>query len=171
MTVTDLFRLLIKSLGLYSLIEVVSHFLLPQMTVNWGFDALGLAFFLIYFLLWMALSFLLLFKTDKLIRWLRLDRGFDSKSVDMAGLDAETLFRFGLFVVGLLLIADNIAPFVNFCYLAFKAEVSGNGLDQAAAVVLEQYVDWGWWMRSGLGLLFGTLVVFNTKWLARKLAH
>ncbi|WP_300022777.1 hypothetical protein [uncultured Maribacter sp.] len=61
------------------------------------------------------------------------------------------------------MIADNIAPFLNFCYLGLKKQVSSNGSEEISGAILEFYIDYNWWITSGLNVLIGIIILTNYK--------
>ncbi|WP_127136375.1 hypothetical protein [Flagellimonas oceanensis] len=119
MTKTDLFRVIIKTFGIYCFIDALFQ-LIPNLSYSGGFFSFSLVVSLIYLLSTGLIAYLLLFQTDRLIKFFRLGKGFDTEHVETRGLNANGLFNLGLIMLGLLMIVDNIAQFLNFCYLAFK---------------------------------------------------
>lgn len=166
MTKTDLFRVIIKMFGLYCFIEALFQFV-PNLSVSWGFNSSNFVLSLIYLLSTLLIAFLLLFQTDRLIRVLRLEKGFDGKYIETKDLNTTWLFNLGLILLGLLMIVDNIAQFLNFCYLAFKKQVASNGLDEIDGAMLDLQLDYHWWIISGLNVLIGLIMLTNYKQISK----
>ncbi|WP_420602336.1 hypothetical protein [Flagellimonas sp.] len=166
MTKTDLFRVIIKIFGIYCFIDVLFQ-LLPSISFSGGFDAFSFTFNLIYMIVMGLIAFLLLFQTDRLVKLFRLEKGFDTPTIDAKHLSANGLFKLGLIVMGLLMIADNIAPFLNFCYLIFKEQVSADGLTGANNMALHQHLYFNRWVVCGLNVLVGIIILTNYKWISK----
>src|SRR5690606_13054879 len=118
-----------------------------------GFYSFSLMVSLVYLLITGVIAFLLLFGTDRIIKLFRLDKGFDTNNIDSSNLNEEGLLKLGLILIRLLMIADNIAQFLNNCYLLFKKQISANGLDEIDGLMLDQQLDYNWWVISGLNVL------------------
>ncbi|MBW8242447.1 hypothetical protein K1F50_06505 [Muricauda oceani] len=168
MSKTDFFRIIIKMFGLYCFIEALFQFT-PNLSVSWGFDSARLVISLISLLSTLIVAYLLLFQTNRLIKFLRLGKGYDSEHIETKDLNKKGLFNLGLIMIGLLMIVDNIAQFLNFCYLAFKKQVSSNGLDEIEGAMLYQQLDYNWWIISGLNVLFGIIILINYKQISKLL--
>jgi len=166
MTKTDLFRVVIKIFGIYCFMNAMFR-LLPSISFSNGFDSFNFTFNLIYMVIMGLISLLFLSQTDRLINVFRLERGFDSKDINIKNLSENGLFKFGIIIIGLLMIADNIAPFLNFCYLGFKKQVSANGLDDISGAIFSQYIDYNWWITSGLNILIGLIILTNYKRISK----
>ncbi|MGB5821100.1 MAG: hypothetical protein WBG90_16565 [Saonia sp.] len=170
MTKTDLFRVIIKIFGVYCFIEALFR-LIPNISLSNGFYSFSLMVSGIYLLITGLIAYLLLFQTDRLIKLFRLEKGFDSDKIDVKNLNSDGLFRFGLIIIGLLMIADNIAQFLNYCYLAFKKQVSSNGLGEIEGAMLDQHLDYNWWISSGLNALIGIIILTNYKRISKLFAE
>lgn len=162
MTKTDLFRVIIKVFGVYCLIEALFR-LIPNISLSNGFYSFSLLVSTVYLLITGLIAYLLLFQTNRIIKLLRLEKGFDSENIDTGNLNDTGLFKFGIIIIGLLMVADNIAQFLNFCYLAFKKQVSANGLDKIDGSMFDQQLDYNWWIISGVNVLVGIVILVNYK--------
>ncbi|GLU45400.1 hypothetical protein [Allomuricauda sp. NBRC 101325] len=162
MTKTDLFRAIIKTFGIYCFIEALFR-LIPNISFSGGFYSFSLIVSTVYLLITGFIAFLLLFGTDRIIKLFRLEKGFDSNNIDASHLNEEGLLKLGLILIGLLMIVDNIAQFLNYCYLLFKKQISANGLDEIDGMMLDQQLDYNWWVISGLNVLIGFILLTNYK--------
>ncbi|WP_189362827.1 hypothetical protein [Algibacter mikhailovii] len=165
MTKTDLFRVIIKIFGIYCFIDAIFQ-MIPNLSYSGGFYSISLKVSLIFILVTGLIAYFLLFHTDRIIKFLRLDRGFDSDNIDIGSLKNDGLFKFALIFIGLLLVVDNIPQFLNFCYLAFKKQVSSTGLDEVDGFMLEQQLDYNWWIVSALNVLMGIIILTNYRRIA-----
>lgn len=161
MTKRDFFILLIKVFGLYSV--VISLFsVLP------GNISLALLDVDVFVIIWLAVAFtvviglfvLLIFKSDKVVNALRLDKGFDDDRIELGNLKPSDIIKVGTFIIGGLLILDNIPAFLSHSLFAFKGRTIGM-----------QYTtqDKFNWAVTTLNLIIGFLLLTNYDLVARKL--
>ena len=166
MTKTDLFRVIIKIFGIYCFIDALFQ-MIPNLSYSGGFYSMSLKVSLIFLLVTGLIAYFLLFHTDRIIKFLQLDRGFDFDNIDIGNLKSDGLFKFALIFIGLLLVVDNVGQFLNFCYLAFKKQVSSTGLDEIDGFMLEQQLDYNWWIVSALNVVMGIIILTNYKRIAK----
>ncbi len=124
MSVRDLFRLMLKLFGLYTLLS--SLFTVPfyigliLFEFNWfyvlGAIALGLAM--------IAFFFYLVFRPDPIIDMLRLPTGFDQDHISFDRIDAVSLTRIGVVVIGGFFFLRNIGSALVNLYTLFHASVA-----------------------------------------------
>ena len=166
MTKTDLFRVIIKIFGIYCFIDALFQ-MIPNLSYSGGFYSMSLKVSLIFLLVTGLIAYFLLFHTDRIIKFLQLDRGFDFDNIGIGNLKSDGLFKFALIFIGLLLVVDNVGQFLNFCYLAFKKQVSSTGLDEIDGFMLEQQLDYNWWIVSALNVVMGIIILTNYKRIAK----
>lgn len=65
------------------------------------------------------------------------------------------------------MVVNNISQFLNFCYLAFKNQVSANGLNEIDGMMFNQQIDYNWWIISGLNVLIGIIILTNYKLISK----
>ncbi len=173
MTKRDFFRIIIKLFGLYSLILVIFTYF-PSSISYIAFDTEP---FIILFaagvILFVVLVYVfLILRTDKIINLLKLDKGFDDDMIELGNFNATKIFKFALIFIGGFLIIDNFPDFLYYCYLAFKNEVSPNGLNFIEENSFGSKYDYFNWAISGMNVLIGYLFLTNydriAKWLTRK---
>ena len=128
MTKKDFFRVIIKLFGLYWLINTI--FSLSQVfyfATNWDSGATGLLF-TVFVLLFAVLVFvLLILGADKIISWLKLDKGFDDDKFEIYQFNVELILILAMVLIGGMLILDNIPVFINQAYMAIKLQISPSG--------------------------------------------
>lgn len=167
MTKTDFFRVVIKIFGIYCFINTLLQ-LVPSLSITWGFDSFTFVYNSVYILAMVLIAALLLFRTDILIKLFRIDKGFDNDKIETRDLNSQGLFKFGLITIGLFMIVNNIAQFLNYCYLAFKKQVSAYGLGEIEGAMLDQHLDYNWWVSSGLNVLIGIIILTNYKRISKQ---
>ena len=153
MTKQDFFRVLIKVFGLYSLI--LSAFSAIPSAASYSFQDFGYSgiLFVIFIVSVLALLFILLiFKSDFIIRLLRLDKGFDGDRFDISNIDATGIIKLSAIIIGGMLFIDNLPIFISHTYYAFKLSISGDNYDYRQNIT---------WATSGLYIILGYLLVLN----------
>ncbi|MEL7269474.1 MAG: hypothetical protein AAGL34_07870 [Bacteroidota bacterium] len=169
MTTTDFFRLIIKTFGVYCFVQALFSFLPGfSMTDTMFFTSIVINF--TYILIFLIMAYLLLFQTNRFIKFLRLDKGFDNNTIDVKHMNAAILLKIAILILGLVLIANNLGQFLEYCFLAFKKEISAEGLDAGQTGMLEYSIDSGWWGVTGLNVLIGLLLILNHRGVAKLLS-
>ncbi len=108
MTKKDLFRLIIKILGLYFLITTAFGIFPTILTFiqSWKFF-LETSSVLGNIVIILLLSIFLIYEPDKIIDWLKLDKNFDNNKIELEKLGAEDILKIAI-ITGILL-ADEVA--------------------------------------------------------------
>lgn len=166
MTTSDFFRLIIKGFGTYCFINALFT-LIPNMSYSGDFFSMSIAFNSVYILLMVLIAYFLLFQTDSIIKLLRLNKGYDNSIIETKNLNPVDLFKFTVILMGFMLITNNLAQFLNYAYLALKNEVSANGLGEIEGAMLDQHIDYNWWIISGLNVVMGFIILINYKPIAQ----
>jgi hypothetical protein len=128
MTKKDFFRIIIKLFGLYWLINTI--FSLSQVfyfTTNFNSDGTEILFSIFVLLFAVAVFALLILGADKIISWLKLDKGYDDDKFEIYQFNVELILILAMVLIGGMLILDNIPIFINQAYMAFKSQVSYEG--------------------------------------------
>src|SRR5690606_14048048 len=129
MTKRDFFRIIIKIFGLYSLILTVFNVLPTSIgyitdfvptTLLWIFGSMVLIILMFSFLI---------FKTDKIINLLKLDKGFDDERIELGNFNNKKILQFALILIGGFLFLGHLPDFLQYCFLAFKKQVASGGLN------------------------------------------
>lgn len=128
MTKKDFFRVIIKLFGLYWLINTV--FSLSQIfyfASNYNYDKVGLLFSIFVLLFAIFVFALLILGADKIISWLKLDKGFDDDKFEIYQFNVELILILAMMLIGGMLILDNIPILINQVYMTIKSQVSPEG--------------------------------------------
>jgi hypothetical protein len=171
MTKTDLFRILIKTMGLFCAIEGLFT-LIPVFRYTQGFFIMGMVLNTVFVLLVLGITYVLLFQTDRIIRWLRLEKGFDGQHIDLGGLDKRKGLYIALLIIGGLLLVNNLPTFLYECYDAIKHSVVPTYFENDRVFLDEVAFEYRPMAISGLASLFGFLILTNyqrlAQWVERK---
>ena len=101
MTKKDLFRLIIKIFGLYSIITTIFS-ALPS-NISWvitQIDLTGIIWLIGTVIVIILLFMFLVYKPDKIIGWLKLDRGFDNDTIEFQNFNSENILKLAVIVIG-----------------------------------------------------------------------
>ena len=161
MTKSDFFILIIKVFGLFSV--VTSLFSVLPSNISFAMmdiDALSILWIVVAIVVVVGLFVVLIFKADKVVRLLKLDKGFDDEKIEIGNLKQTEIIKIGTFIIGGLLFLDNIPAFLSHSLFAFKTDIIGleyNSQDKFN------------WAISGLNLIIGFLLLTNYDFVAKML--
>ncbi len=169
MYIKDIFKLFIKLFSIYfafwgiiSFIETILNFALNNfisLSTLWYFTS-PIAYILLFVLLF--------FKTDFLISFLNLNKGFIEEKVNLGNLNSREIIKLSILIVGLILFIENIPEFISHCFYSFKYSTES-----------KMYVDNSYnkkeylrWTITGINILIGYLIIFNhrkiSSWIDKK---
>jgi len=133
MTKRDLFRIIIKIIGLYFILQIpMNMFNLVHAVHNARFPGdddwhgyLEILFIFVMSLMIAALFTLLILKSDKVIDLFRLDKNFDSDKVAILGnITSRGLLKIGIILLAGISFIDNIAPAITSSFYIFRQSVA-----------------------------------------------
>lgn len=165
MTKKDFFILLIKLFGLYSIITAL-FISLPQ-NISFAFAGFGRGFdvyYIIYLVVILAviigLFVLLIFKSHVIVRILKLEKGFDTDSLEPGKLTAKEIIKIAAVIIGGFLIIDHLPIFIQQTLSAFYSEIQ--------VQTTESINKWNWFINGG-NILIGYLLITNLNFVAKLL--
>lgn len=169
MTKKDFFRIIIKLFGLYFLIKIVFGTIANH--ISFAMYSPNLAGFLWLIgasIVTVALYVLLIRKVDLLIKWLKLDEGFDDEQIIFSKLNAENLLTLGMIIIGGLLFINNIGAFLANTLMAFKSNLPGiNSTSLIKFTDARQYINW---IIEAINIVIGFLLLTNSKRISHRIA-
>lgn len=165
MTIRDLFRVLFRLLGTYSLL--ISLFtIIPQNISNLAYMGkdiiLGLWIFLIFFIV-ISLYLFMIFKTDFIIEKLRLDKGFDNDKIIFENISNLEIYKFAIILLGGFLLIDNIPVFISQLIFIFKNNLNSNTIIFNDSKTIYDYFDL---LITIFSILLGYLFINNYKFIS-----
>ena len=116
MTKKDLFVLLIKIFGLFS--AVTSLFSVLPNNIMFALDSvdvISIIWVTVAIAVILGLFLILIFKANKIVELLKLDRGFEEERIDFGNLSSTDIIKIGTFVIDGFLIIDK-------CSRLFKSD-------------------------------------------------
>ena len=161
MTKRDFFILLIKIFGLYSLIASLFSALPGQLSfLIQSLDPISLTIMIGSIVFVLGLFTLLIFKADKIVSLLKLDRGFDEERIELEKIDSTQIIKIGTFIVGGFLLLDHLPIFLSQTIFAFKASQIGLEHRDRDKMI---------WLANGLNVIIGYLLLTNYDFVAKRL--
>lgn len=128
MTKKDLFRIIIKIAGLYFLVTIVL-FQLPSLLVFFRSSQFADTAFAIVLLVLFALVFvLLIFKPDRVINWLKLDKNFDNDTFSVQTIDFSQLLKLSILIIGIFLIIKYLPRLLVILFLFLQSVIGNNSM-------------------------------------------
>ena len=124
MSIKSFWLLVLKLLGIYLCLGFfeLSVFIFSQFINHSEYDFLLIGAYLGAFLFYFAIIYYLIFKTNKLVQWFRLEKDFDSETVDL-GLSTTSVIRIAVIVLGGLMFIDNLSSLISQLLTFFQQEV------------------------------------------------
>jgi hypothetical protein len=170
MTKKDLFKIILKLYGLYSVLELIVQ--IPNISYMIYYDSYNEINWL--FLLVPAVSlmvvYILLFKPVLLIQLFKLDHGFDNNDTNNS-MNGQDISKIAMVIIAVFMIVSNLGSFLSQIVFSFKSSVSTNSLNNLLEVYNPNPVNYNAMLSSGLNLLFGFLLLTNytrlSKWIDR----
>ena len=165
MTKKDLFILLIKVFGLYSLITALFSTLPSNIIfVIQNIDFIGIIWILSTIVIIVVLFYLLITKSEKIATLLKLESGFDEPRIDFGNLKSVDIIKLAVLIIGGFLFIENLPTFMSNTLFAFKSSIP-KGFDSAyhnnGVLKYNRIEDFTYWITSGTNLLIGYLLVSN----------
>jgi len=162
MTKYDFFRLIIKILVFYFVIQSVFMFI-PQVwsLTTLGFiDISGVVFFLAAVLLTVLIVYFLVSRPDKIIRLFRLDKGYDDEFIKIGELSSKLIFKTAIVIIGALLVFNSIGSFIAYLYM----EVMHYFKENQPAIPIDEVHKY--FIIHSLNIIVGYLLLINNTRLA-----
>jgi hypothetical protein len=160
MTKKDLFVVIIKIFGLYWFILTIFG-VLPHVIQSFafGFDLNMILVVIASLLISVGLLLILLFRTNSIVNFLKLDKGFDNENIQLGNLDNEGILKLAILLIGGFLILDYIPSLLFNIINAFKYRANFTAVEGTNV----NYFD----IATGIvNIVIGYLLITNYKWLA-----
>lgn len=164
MTKKDLFRIIIKLFGLYSVINFITIFLSQFSFVLYsgiGNYLMGILYIIVILLFFVGFAWLLIFSPDIILKWFKLDSGFDDKDVKIEIPTLNNLLSMAIVIVGGFFIMSSFSPlFVSISNLLY------NLIDTRGVIpCIDQNMDKNGLYVNIINLAVGYLLITNHRFL------
>jgi len=161
MTKKDFFILIIKLFGLYSIITALFISLPQNLTfVFMDFGVHSIIYLTIILTVIIGLFVFLLFKSHHVVRLLKLEKGFDTDTLELGNLTTLEIVKIAVLIIGGFLIIDNLPIFIQQTLKAFYSEIQ--------IQTIESINKWNWFV-NGANILIGYLLITNLNIVSRLL--
>lgn len=155
---------------MYSLILALFQFIPTTLSYVQATDNVLFLFSLIFPTALVICFFLyLLFKTDNVLKWLKLEEGFDDEEIKIGELKPHVLVSILVIVIGGIQIVHYVPNFILSSYQGFKQLVQTRGLENNIFQTYGQIFDLNVYILTILNLVIGILLISNytkiSKWL------
>jgi hypothetical protein len=164
MTITELFRFLIRLFSLYLLIILFFWFIpvgflaLKYYDFNDDLSFITISIGLILFIIF----YFLVYKTDQVILLFKLDKGFENKQFKLSYLNAKRILKLSLIIVGSALILLNFSGFLSQLILMIK-QSPAEEINEFQTFVIETITV------KGINLLIGIILLLKLNYLTKKI--
>lgn len=167
MTKNDLFRLIIKIFGLYSIVTV----LFSSLPNNISFVVMDINFIGVVWIIGtvLVLTFLfifLIYRPNKIIGWLKLDKGFDDDWIEFQNFNSENILKLAVVLIGGILLIKNIPAFLSHTLFAFKSSAQVD-FNHDRLIKYGELKDYIYWFTSFLNIVIGYLLLTNYPYISR----
>ena len=161
MTKKDFFVLIIKLFGLYSIITSIFSVLPNNIAFALSdIGAFGIIWIILVVIIVLGLFVLLIFKSEKIVKLLKLENGFDDDKINLDKLTASEIVKVATIIIGGLLIIDNLPIFLSNTFFQFKNNLNG---------LIDNGNSKFYWAVSAIKIVLGFILVTNYKHIANLL--
>ena len=167
MTKKDLFKIILKLYGLFSIIEVVIQ--IPNISYNLYFDSSNEFNWLMLTVPAVSLIvvYILLIKPDIVINLFKLDKGFENNDIPSNSFEEKGISKIALIIIAVYLIVSNVGTFISQVLFSFKESVSRNSLDSLLESFNPNPLDYQLLLSSGISLMVGFILLTNHTRISR----
>lgn len=177
MTQKDIFRIIIKLFGLYTGLNVL--FTLPNALVSLYFDfesTYAVVSFLIL-IFYIATMFVLVFKTDNVIRAFKLDKeennnqeiNSEERTLEKTQFSTNSIIQFGLIAISLYFLIISIPDIVTNIFYAFKKSIQRNSLDVMLDTIDIVTPDYYVLITASIQFVLAFLLLTNKNYVAQRI--
>ena len=169
MTKKDFFTILVKLFGLYIFITTLFSTVPFIMGIaQMESDLNGYLYGIGCFALFGVLFFLLLTQAEKVVIFLKLDKGFDTDFIQIEKLDKMQILQLGLIIVGGLVFLEHLPELLSNCFYLFKSMSQKSiDIDQTEFRTNKDYV---YIAKDVISVILGYLILTNHDLIAKKIS-
>lgn len=161
MTIKDLYRVLLRIMGIYFLVTVLISNVTGMYYQYLSDDSITQSMFSIVTLgIVFLVTYVLVVKTDNLIALLKLDERHDRTEVLTSGITGTNLFHFALVFIGLSLIIQNVIDLFTQIYYSLEHFIPNE------TPLMSRNFNLGNLISSSFSVLLGLFITLNASKLA-----
>lgn len=159
MKITDIIRLLIKLFSLFFLAHSLFT-MLPQITMSFsiGAELIFLISAAIQIVILVLIFWVLFFKTDWILRILKLDQGYENEKIELKDSKKEPVLDLAIVIVGGIVIVKYLPIFLSNLIFAFKTSSGVNDVTDSYMTDMKIRI-----ATNLLGIIIGYLLITNRR--------
>ena len=165
MEIKDFIKLALKLIaifytidGIYFIARNIQYFVITYeyklYTVTWTIMTTVIPILMYY---------LIFVQSDKLIKFLKIDEGFEGQKVQFGNLKSNEILKIAFVIFGLLMIVWGLPNFLTNCFYAFKYSTEPRLYEPAPETLIFDYFEI---TQSAIYILLGYLMLTNYKRIA-----
>lgn len=165
MTLTDFLRIILKIVGIYFLVIVISNTLPSLLIFMNNMTWVSILLFVVVITLFVAIFLSLVFKPDFYIKSLKLDKGFDNNTLFIKSIEFKNLLKFAVVFAGIFLIVRQLPLFITHLIFLLKLLIKNKNYfsSQIESSMLTDYL--GWTVKI-ISIIIGYLMITNNSAIA-----
>lgn len=165
MEIKDFFKLALKLIAIFYAIDAI--FLIAsniQYFINtYEYKVYTVAWTILSTFIPVLMYYLIFVQSDRLIKILRIDRGFEGQKVHFGNLSSSEILKIAFIIFGLLMIVWGLPNFVTNCFYALKYSAGPKFYEPNPDTIRFDYFEM---TQSAIYMLLGYLMVSNYKRIA-----
>ncbi len=170
MTKRDFFMVMLKLFGIYGIIQViVGGVPFGIVSILFGNTLFSMGGFgdtlsmIIPFVVLLWLMYLLVIRPESIVKFLRLNKGFEDDRMEFGDLTQFNLLNVGVVIVGGLMLVENLTGLLSQSYFAFEEQIGGVDFAIYDRFHLKIFVE------RALNVAIGYLILSNSNSIANRL--
>jgi hypothetical protein len=166
MEIKDFFKLVLKLIAIFYGLDALFTIASSIQYYAYGNPFLNIStiWMIVSTLLPVLVYYLIFVQSDKLIRFLKIDKGFEGQKVQFGNLTSNEILKIAFIIFGLLMIVWGLPSFLTNCFYALKYSAGPQLYEPHQDTVKVDYYEL---TRSGIYILMGYLTVSNYKRIAK----
>ena len=164
MEIKDFFKLALKLIAIFYAVDAIylissniQYFMYSQQYSN-----VTTLWIIITTVLPVLMYYLIFIQSDKLIKFLKIDKGFEGKEVNFGNLTSNEILKIAFIFFGCIMIVWGLPNFLINCFYAFKYSAGQQLIDSKSTIKYDYFE----MTQSAIYVLMGYLMVSNYKRIA-----
>lgn len=165
MEIKDFFKLALKLIAIFYAVEAI-YFLAGniQYFINiYEYEVITITWTILSTLIPVLMYYLIFVQSDKLVKFLKIDQGFEGKKVNFGSLSSLEILKIAFIIFGLIMIVWGLPNFLTNGFYAFKYSAGPQLYEPHPDAIRYDYFEM---TQSGVYILMGYLMVSNYKRIA-----
>jgi len=157
MTKKDFIRIIIKLFGLYAVISSIFSAIPGNIVyVFMETEIVGILWLIAVIIIILLLFAFLIFKSDSIIKFFKLDKGFDDERIEFSNFNTENLIKLAIILIGGFVMVGEIPSFLGQSYFALRSIIKS--VEYHYVLETKDYIRW---ISSAVSILLGYYLMTN----------